>query len=171
MNYLKGKSCYLSGPIEHDHGDFNWRTEPTKVLRERFDIEVFDPFSDPKQQWTKDLVEARETNDFDRMQEIAELFVRKDLQVVQRADFLLGYLPKGVATCGTHKEIDLSNYLKNPTILICPEGKKFVYFWYFAYIPHRHFFGDWESVYSYLDEVDNGLHKDDPRWSMVYGLL
>ena len=170
MNYLRGKTCYISGPIEHDQG-FNWRTEPTKVIQERFGVEVFDPFADPKQQWVIDLVEARAAKDHERMQKIARRFVRKDLQQVQKSDFLIAYLPKALATCGTHKEIDLSNSLKNPTVLICPEGREQVYFWYWGYIPYKYFFGEWDHVYAYLDEVDRGLHMDDERWAMVYGLI
>ncbi len=55
MSYLAGKRCYLSGTIENDTTGFNWRTEPKKVLINRFGIDLFDPFDDPKQIWVKPL--------------------------------------------------------------------------------------------------------------------
>jgi hypothetical protein len=32
-------------------------------------------------------------------------------------------------------------------------------------------FGSWDSLYGYLKEVDEGLHKDDRRWALVYDLI
>lgn len=79
MNYLKNKKVYLSGPIQYDISPTNWRIDPMNVLANKFNIDVFDPFSDPKQQWVEVLKEARNQKDFETMAKIAKRFVRKDL--------------------------------------------------------------------------------------------
>ncbi|NIQ15284.1 MAG: hypothetical protein GTO02_13085, partial [Candidatus Dadabacteria bacterium] len=47
--YLRDKRGYLSGTIENDTSEHNWRDEPKRVLTEVFKINLFDPFADPKQ--------------------------------------------------------------------------------------------------------------------------
>lgn len=167
---LNGKRCYLSGPIEFGT-DLNWRIEPKKVLVEKYGIDVFDPFADPKQQWVPDLQAAREAKDYDAMARIARTFVRKDLYSVDRSDILIAYLPYGVPTTGTHHEIINSSDNKRPTLLVCPQGKQFIPIWYYGFIPHQVMFGSWDELYGYLDEVNEGLHKDNHRWWFTYGMI
>ena len=171
MSILKNTRLYISGPIEHGISGFNWRTEPIKVFTQEFHMDVFDPFDDPKQQWTSSLSEAREKKDYDTMRNICKAFVRKDLAIVDRCDCLIGYLPKGVCTTGTHHEIINSSNAKKPTLLVCPEGKECVPLWYFGFINHNSMFGSWEDLYVYLREVNAGLHKDNDRWSFTYELI
>jgi nucleoside 2-deoxyribosyltransferase len=168
---LEGVRCYLSGPIEHDATHTNWRTDPTKQLVEGFKINLFDPYSDPKQQWVPLLHEARANKDYNEIARIAADFVHKDLAIVDRCDFVIAYLPKGVPTTGTHHEIINSVNAKKPTLLVCPQGKENVPIWYYGFIPHEVMFGSWEELYTYLHEVNDGKHKDKRRWAFVYGLV
>ena len=169
--YLAGKRCYLSGPIENDTQGHNWRTEPKRILTVRFGIDMFDPFADPKQSFTDDLYQARDNRNYDTIVKIAKGFVRKDLAMVDRADFLIAYLPYKVPTCGTHHEIINSNNAKKPTLLICPQGKEFVPLWYYGFIPHEFMFGSWEGLYDYLQEVDDYKHVNNNRWHFIYGMV
>jgi hypothetical protein len=171
QSYLSGKRCYLSGPIENDAAGHNWRTEPKKILTRRFKIEMFDPFADPKQVFADDLYQARDNRDFDTIVKIAKGFVRKDLAMVDRADFLIAYLPYKVPTCGTHHEIINSNNAKKPTLLVCPQGKEFVPLWYYGFIPPECMFDCWEDIYAYLKEVNAGKHKENNRWHFIMGLV
>lgn len=172
INPLKDARCYLGGPIEHDpNAHHNWRTEPTKVLVERFGVNLFDPFADPKQQWVPILKEARDKCDFETMTNIARDFVSKDLIMVERSDFIVSYLPKGVPTTGTHHEIIFSSNNKKPTLLVCPQGKQHVPLWYYGFIPHTCMFGSWEDLYVYLQEVADWKHTDNRRWRYRYGLI
>lgn len=171
VNPLIGARVYLGGPIEHDDTGLNWRTEPSKVLVERFGVDLFDPFSDPKQQWVPTLVEARNNCDYDTMAEIARDFVSKDLIMVERSDILISHLPKGVPTTGTHHEIIFSSNNKKPTLLVCPQGKQHVPLWYYGWIPHQCMFGSWDDLYDYLQEVVEWKHTDNRRWRYRYGLI
>lgn len=170
MGYLKGTKAYLSGPIENDPGN-DWRSEPKRVLREEFGIDLFDPMEDVKQQWVPSLKKAREECDYDTMSQIAESFVHKDLSIVDECRFIISYLPYKVCTTGTHHEIINSTNLKKPTLLVCPQGKQFIPLWYYGFIPHEVMFGDWKSLYEYLREVDEGKHTHNKRWRRVYGLV
>jgi nucleoside 2-deoxyribosyltransferase len=172
INPLKSARCYLSGPIENDESkNHNWRVEPTKVMIERFGVDVFDPFNDPKQQWTVELYKARDACDYEEMTRIAHDFVSKDLIMVEKADFLVAYLPKGVSTCGTHHEIIFSSNNKKPTLLVCPQGKQHVPLWYYGFIPHTCMFGSWDGLYNYLQEVVDWKHSGNKRWKYRYGLI
>lgn len=167
---LRNARCYLSGPIENDRNDLNWRTEPSKVLRERFGIDLFDPFSDPKQQWVPALAEARTKGDYDTMVKIAKLFVRKDLCMVDRVDFTIAYLPYKVPTTGTTHEIINSNNAKKPTLLVTDSPNiTYIPLWYFGFIPTEFMFAGWDDLFSYLEDVNAGKHKQNNRWSYIYG--
>ena len=170
MGILAWKKVYISGPIEHDNKSFNWRIEPTKVFTELFGLDVFDPFSDPKQQWVPDLITAKTNRDFDEMARIARRFVRKDLQVVQRTDIVVAYLPHGIPTTGTHHEILNSWSYKNPTLLVS-DRKEDIPLWYYGFIDHKYMFGGFTDLYEYFQEIEAGKHVDDLRWAMIYNLI
>jgi nucleoside 2-deoxyribosyltransferase len=172
MGYLENSKLYLSGAIENDsNSQNNWRDIPKKVLRERFKINVFDPFEDPKQQWTKTLIKAREEENYEEIISIAKNFVQKDLCEVDISDFLIAYLPYKVATVGTHHEIIHKYNLKKPVLLVCPQGKQYLPFWYWGFINKDFMFSSFEDLYNYLDEVDKGLHKNNRRWNYLYKLI
>jgi hypothetical protein len=105
------------------------------------------------------------------MTKIAKAFVRKDLAMVDRADFTIAYLPSGVPTTGTHHEIINSNNAKKPTMLVCPQGKEFIPLWYYGFIPHEFMFGSWDGLWEYLCEVNKGKHVHNDRWAFTYGLV
>jgi nucleoside 2-deoxyribosyltransferase len=171
MSVLVGKRCYLSGPIEYSDLSANWRIDVRRTLRDEFHIDLFDPFDDPKQQWVPILKEAQDKCDFDTMHEISKAFVHKDLAMVDRADFVIAYLPHKVPTTGTHHEIINSANAKKPTLLVCPQGKQFVPLWYYGFIPHEVMFSSWGDLYKYLREVNEGKHMKNKRWAFVYGLI
>lgn len=170
MGYLKNRTTYLSGPIEHDSIKNNWRTKPIEIITTKFEIDLYDPFADPKQKWAPLLIKARIEKDYDEMVRICSMFVRKDLAKVDRADFLIAYLPKGVPTFGTTHEIISANNQKKPVILVCPEGWEHIPAWFFGFKKVVKL-GGWDHLYEYLQEVDDGKHKDNDRWAFVYDLI
>lgn len=169
-NYLKDSRAYLGGPIEHGTGS-NWRHEPIRQLIDGFGIKVFDPYADPKQQWVPNLNKARDESDYETMHSIAKQFVRKDLCIVDRSDFGIWSLPYKVPTTGSHHEIIVASNAKKPTLLVCEQGKNLVPAWYYGFIPHQYMFGSWNELYDYLEEVREGKHFEDDRWSYIYQLV
>ena len=171
MKYLENKLCYLSGPIQYATGE-NWREYPNKILSEEFGIKVFDPSKDPKQQWVPALKEAQANKDYKTMARISKSFVRKDLGILDRSDFLIAYLPVNVATVCTCHEIINSNNSKKPTLLVTnADDITKIPLWYFGFISLDFMFAGWESLFTYLREVNTGKHKNNDRWAFVYDLV
>jgi hypothetical protein len=171
MTILEGKRCYLSGPIEFDSTNRNWRTAPTEVLTKKFKLNLYDPFSDPLQQWRQPIKDAQEKKDYDVLAKIAKSFVRKDLSMCDRADFLVAYLPYKVSTFGTTHEIIQSNNAKKPVLLVSDGGKEKIPVWFYGFIPVDFMFDNWGCLYSYLREVNSGQHKGNNRWWYTYNLI
>jgi len=170
MNYLKGKRCYLSGVIEFDKSTTNWRIEPKKFLAE-LGIDVFDPFAHTKQKLVTELNKAKQKRDFETIRKIARMFVKKDLHETTLCHFILSYVPKNTVMCGTWWEIHLANSQKKPCLLVSDGDKLAISTWIFGIIRHESIYNNWEEAFSYLREVNAGLHKSNERWSDVYGLL
>ncbi len=168
--YLAKKPVYISGPIEWDVGE-NWRISPKKTLIEEFNLDIFDPFEDPKQQFTPILKKAREEKKHELIVDIAKSFVRKDLAMVDRADMVIAYLPVGVQTTGTHHEIINSNNAKKPTLLVTnSDDISSLPIWYFGFIPTECMFKNWEDCFEYLRQINRGEHKSNRRLAFIYGL-
>jgi len=169
---LLGTECYLSGPIEHEDDNLpDWRPPVIKTLTERFGINVHDPAHDEKQQRAAKLETAIEAGDFDTAEQIATCFVKKDLAIIDRCDFLVVYNPYKVPTTGTPCEVHHAVQIKKPVMIVCPEGKKNVSRWYMGYLRHRYLFGSWGDLYEYLDGVDRYKEYKNHRWWVVYGLV
>jgi nucleoside 2-deoxyribosyltransferase len=71
-------------------------------------------------------MQARDNKDYDTMAKIAKGFLRKDLSLVDRTDFLIANLPYKVPTTGTTHEIINSVNAKKPTMLVCEQGKSLI---------------------------------------------
>jgi nucleoside 2-deoxyribosyltransferase len=174
MKSLSGKRVYLSGPIEYDTSGHDWRPEVKLQLLTRFNLQVFDPFVDPKQSRADELDEAKAQDDYDKVAEIAADFVSKDLIEVDNANLLIANLPYKVPTVGTIHEIVNAVNRKIPTLIVCSSGKRCIPSWLYGVLKKKHKFylhGSWESLYTYLEEVDNKKHVEDRRWRYVYGML
>ena len=169
MAFLNNKKFYLSGPIEFVRE--NWRDSVIKQLKDDFCVDVYDPFSDPKQQWVEKIAEAKFNKNYQAIQDIAKKFVRKDLGMVDRSDGLIAYLPYKIPTIGTHHEVINSINAKKPTLLVCPQGKENVPVWYYGICKIDHMFGSWDELFKFLHEVNQGLHQNDDKWSFVYDLV
>lgn len=170
-NHLFGKRAYLSGPIQYDETGTNWRVEPTNILKNKFGIDVFDPFDDPKQQWVPILQKAQQEKDYETIKKIAKSFVRKDLAEVDHSHLLIAYLPYKVPTTGTCHEIINANDRKKPTFLICPEGKDKIPLWYFGFINTDFMFGSWIDLFEFLEQINDEKHTNNNRLLRIYNLV
>jgi nucleoside 2-deoxyribosyltransferase len=170
MNYLSEKNFYLSGPIEFGE-EGNWRIPVIDYLVNKFNIKVFDPFSDPKQQWVEKINYYKKEKNFDKLTDMAKQFVRKDLGMVDRCDALIAYVPYKIPTVGTHHEIINANNMKKPVMLVCPQGKENVPVWYFGCLNHNLFFSNWNELYDYLEEANKGAFINFNRWNFIYDII
>jgi len=166
--FLKGRTCYISGPLEFDHLCEDWRTPLKRVLRDEFGVNYFDPSLDPKQNKAALLRQLKTEGRWKELSKIAHEFVRADLSIVDRADFLIVCLPYRVPVFGTIHELIFSSNAKKPTLLVCSDGKDKIASWAFGFIREEFIFGSWEELYGYLRKVDRGDEKDNDRWYFVY---
>lgn len=170
-NYLSGKRCYISSAIEFSQ-DNSWRKDIIEKLITEFKLDVFDPWSDPKQQYTEKIQEAKKEKDFETIAKIAKSFVRKDLAQVDRSDLLIAFLKHGVPSFGVCHEIVVSNMAKKPSLIVSlDDDKTKLPIWFYGFINHNHMFDGANDLYRFLHKVNDGKMKDNDRWAFIYDLL
>jgi hypothetical protein len=114
----------------------------------------------------KDRKKLFEEENFEEIRRQVKIIVRKDLRCIDISDFTITYLPRGVRTTGGTHEIIQSDTQRKPTLLLCPEGIKYIPTWFFGIIPLKYMFASSESLMAYLERIDNGKDLDD-RWQFI----
>lgn len=168
---LHGKRVYLSSPMEQMPNKEDWAIERKgiiKTLEGNFSLKVFDPYTDPKQGYYSEIVEARHNQDFDKVTEIAKAFVAKDLNLVNWADILIAYVPRGIPMCGVTHEVINANAGKKLVLLVEGRSKSNISVWYYGFIKYRFMFGRWDELYEFLHAINRGDHKEDSRLQFLY---
>jgi nucleoside 2-deoxyribosyltransferase len=168
MNYLKNRRVYIAGPIEFSDQALDWRMKIKENLLSKFGLRVFDPIDDPKQGVRKDMIKAKEEKNYEKISQIVHSWVRTDLSIIDRMDFIIANLPYKVPTFGTTHEIVSANDAKKPVLLVCEDGKEKTPDWFWGFINHNFMFGSWNDLYDYLQQVDEGKHKNNNRWYFTY---
>lgn len=158
-NFLKDKLFYLSAPIEF--GTDNWRYNFKETIIKKFNLKIYDPFLDPKQQWVEKINSARKDKNYDEMSLIARNFYLKDCLMVDKSDGLIAYIPYKVATHGVPCEISQSLKSNKPTYVVCPQGKELIPIWYYGMLPHKNMFGNFDELISYFEKINNGEIHDE----------
>lgn len=175
MNYLKGKKVYLSGPIAKVNDDgIEWRKSITPILETRFSLEVLDPcqkhisigdnkfkeIGDSKKKFREMIVGEQ----WDKVKEEFWPIVRTDLRLVDHCDFIILDHDPTVPTVGTIHELVVATFEKK-VVLLKYEREQLPSFnpWMATFIKSHHFFPEWDLMWEYLEEVDNGK-KDTSYW-------
>lgn len=171
MGYLKGKTVYLAGPI-HDSIDDGkgWRDMITPRLIDEFGIIVTDPthktiygeVSDDKNLFNKLAAERK----FDELRDKFWPVIRKDLRMVDKADFIIALYSPNVKMCGTLHELCISQQERKPTLIYCKDSEAGeINPWILTFAKKGCFFTDWEKIFEYLREVDKG-NFDYDYWTL-----
>jgi len=171
MGYLKDKVVYLAGPI-HDVNDDGkgWRDMITPRLRDEFGIIVTDPthktiygeVSDDKTLFKRLAAEKR----FDELRDKFWPVIRKDLRMVDKADFLIALYSPRVKMLGTIHELTISQQQRKPILMYCKEEESNeINPWILTFIQRGCFFTDWNKMIEYLKTVDNGTF-DHNYWTL-----
>jgi nucleoside 2-deoxyribosyltransferase len=170
MGYLNGKSVYLAGPI-HDVTDdgVGWREMITPRLTE-FGIVVTDPtkktiygeVADDKTLFKQLASERR----FDELKEKFWPVVRKDLRMIDKADFLIAVYSPNVKMLGTIHELVIAQNQRKPIILFCKDSEaEDINPWVLTFAKKGCFFTKWDDVIKHLQEVDKG-NFDYNYWTL-----
>ncbi|HUV84933.1 MAG TPA: nucleoside 2-deoxyribosyltransferase [Methanosarcinales archaeon] len=173
MNYLKGKSVYLAGPISDVSDDgVGWREMITPRMA-KFGLHVEDPtkktingigeVKDDKDYFRKLAMEHK----FDELKEAFWPIVRKDLRCVDKADFIIAVYDPHAKMCGTIDELRIAKSQKKPILMYCNPDKIDKSFnpWILTFPKKGNFYTSWDAILAKLDEVDTGIFDYD-HWTI-----
>lgn len=174
MNILKNTKCYLIGPIESatDLGT-KWRRWFKTELKE-LDIVSFDPCDKP---FVKDLSETeemqvvlkklRKEKRFEELEKLIKTIRTYDLNLVDRADFVVFNYDPTVKTCGSWEEFFWANRLKKPIFFVCHEESQ-IPLWVYGTLSHKYFYKTLGNVLDMLYKIDSGTKEiDSNRWRLL----
>ncbi len=172
MEYLKGKSVYLCGPLHFCKDDgMGWRDKITPKL-ETYGLSIEDPtkktacgigeVKDDKAMFKRLLIEKK----FSEAKEVFWPIVRKDLRCVDKADFLIFCYDPSLPTVGTWHEVINASDQKKPILLKYDESQLDHFNpWTLTFIKAGCIFSEWDDMFSYLDKVNNG-EFDTSYWTL-----
>lgn len=171
-NILDKTKTYLIGAMEYTDGR-GWRDDVTPFL-EDMGVTVFNPYEKP-------FLNAPDENEdtHDRMgklmaggeyDEVANHFkqVRAfDLSMVDRSDFIVGYVNPKIPTFGTMEELTTAIKMKRPTFLVVEGGKQYTPLWIMGMMPHKYIYNSFDEVKTMLTNIDTGVKSiDSDRWRL-----
>jgi nucleoside 2-deoxyribosyltransferase len=169
-NNLSGSRCYIARPIEFAKNKNINFTKLEKFLKLN-NVKILDPkkikFHGISE--IKDRKKLFKNNNFEEIRSQMKIIVRKDLRCVDISDFIIAFLPKGVRTTGTIHEIIESDRQNKPTLLVCPEGKKYIPAWFFGIIKLEYMFNSIDELIEYLNKINSlkEIIKIDDRWQFI----
>jgi len=172
MGYLDGKNSYLAGPI-HDVLDdgVTWRENLTPILQS-MGIKVEDPTHKTSSGYSeidddKDLfIQMAKERKFDELKEKFWPIVRKDLRMVDKADFIIAVYSPRVKMLGTIHELVVAQTQRKPILLFCSEEEAGeINPWILTFVKKGNFFTNWDDLVARLKEIDTGDFDDD-YWTL-----
>jgi hypothetical protein len=88
-----------------------------------------------------------------------------DLRCTDISDWSIAYLDYSIPMNGTYEEIFTLNRSKKPVLLFCEQGIDKIGDWFFGTLPHQLFFDEWDKLYQYILDINNGTITDTlNRW-------
>jgi hypothetical protein len=168
--YLNGKSVYLCGPIKMAKDDgVGWREEITPRFKP-FGITVLNPC----EKTTVETIEIGEDKNRFREMILQENFgllkknfwaiIRSDLKRVDASDFLVLNYDPDIPTVGSVHELCVSNYEKKVVLLKYNKSQLDRFNpWIAVFIKEHHFFSEWDKMFEYLEDVNQGK-MDTSLW-------
>jgi len=168
MGYLKDKSVYLSGSMyDVEDSGAGWRGNITPAL-ENFGLTVLDPckktinseIGEDKELFKKLIMEEN----FLELKERFFPILKLDLRCVDLAHFIILMYRPSLKTIGTIHEIVMANIEKKPILMYYPKEELDQFNpWIACLIKPNHFFSNWDDMFEYLKQVDNGIF-DTSLW-------
>lgn len=177
-------AIYLSGSMDFaNDGGKGWREEWTKKL---VDIginqkQIYNPCKKPFNGAQFDLddeagiwKECRETENWERMEEIASQIMHIDLRLVEKSDIILVNFPRmdngfRVPTYGTIHEIVLANQLKKPIFIVWEKtGKSDCSAWIMKLVGYKNIFAHADDLIKHLQAISQGKKSFDANeWLLL----
>lgn len=174
MKTLNKTKCYLVGAIQYTSNGRTWR-EKAEIFLQSINVTVFNPFKKP---FVEDIKEDETTKQWmiDNLNlgnfHIVESHMKKiralDLRCVDLSDFIIGYIDPKVMSWGTADEIFTALRLRKPVFLVIDGGAKNTPVWLLGSMSHDLIYPDFDSLFSYLKEIDDGnIQLDSKYWKLL----
>ena len=172
MGKLDKTTTYLCGPIDRAGDDGKgWRQAITALLQKHnLNIEILDPTNKPEPFRSETGVEKHEALQlakearWDELTALMEGGMHLDLRFVDKSDFLICVLPDDICTVGTVHEVVVASWQSKPILVIAPNGKARVPFWYFGLIKWQNIFDTAEELVEHLVKLDNDKEPLSKEW-------
>lgn len=169
MNFLKGKTTYLAGPIHHIDDCNSWRDKLTPHLEE-MGVIVQNPCKktiDNHSCINEDKEKLKELILKENFLEVKKVFfpiLKADLRCVDVSHFIIFmYSPKTRQVGSTH-ELIMANLQKKPILLYYPREEIADFNpWIACLVKAQHIFSSWDLMIDYLKQVNNG-NFDSSLW-------
>jgi nucleoside 2-deoxyribosyltransferase len=173
QNNLWRTRTYLIGSIQYKDGS-KWREEISIPL-EKMGIVVFDPYKKPfikDVQETKDAQESLFKHQQDGNFEYLESKIREirsyDLNLVDRADFIIANIDPEIPSWGTAEEISWANRQKKPIFLAVKGGPKACPLWVLGMFSSKYIYNNTSEIIRTLQKIDSGEKEiDSDRWRLL----
>jgi len=175
-NLLYKTRAYLAGNMETVADFQSWRDEVTVKLN-KMGVICLDPSKETfintraeNEEFRDSLIRLRESDvpgDFEKMQEIMKSIIRKDLRLVDLADFIICFLTPESPTYGTTHELVNAANDRKPIVFVMRDYKK-IPLWVSRYSKKSEIFQDIDGLVGYLQEVNDGkVTLDENRWKLL----
>jgi nucleoside 2-deoxyribosyltransferase len=163
---------YLIGPMQYADGAA-WREDMTGFLRQ-IGVVVFDPYKKPfidspdeNSDIGKELQALLDNGQFDVVESHMKRVRAFDLSMVDRCDFIIGYVNPTVPTFGTMEELSWAVRMKRPVFLVIEGGIAKAPFWLFGMLPHKYFYESFDDLKEMLGKINTGEKEiDSDRWRL-----
>jgi hypothetical protein len=173
MGLLYKTKTYMVGPMQYEEGR-SWREDFTKAMN-KIGVVTFDPYSKPfvntikEDESTKaNFLGLMENGDYETVHEKFKEIRRFDLSMVDRSDFITGYINPNTPTFGTMEELVVGCKSSKPTFIFVNGGKRKTPLWLMGMFKHTCFFDSMDAIVETLYLIDNGsLKLDDKYWRLL----
>jgi len=170
---LEGSICYLAGPIDYapDQGRA-WRKETEERLK-HLKINFLDPNSKVKglsKEVNNDQDKVKRCKKDYKWKELSKIMkkiVREDLRCIDYSDFIIAYVNSSIHMCGTYHEIIIALNQKKPVFIVVEGGKKKSPSWLFGICDYKYMFDNFEDLFKFVINLDNGDIKMDNKWVLI----
>jgi len=173
MGVLHKTRCYLVGHMQYaEPGD--WRQQLKEELKDT-GIIFYDPLDKPfishinETADTRDFLNKKlEEGNFDYVYKHMSSIRCSDLNLVDRADFVIAHIVPHVGSWGSAEEIACANRMKKPIFVSIEGGRHKVPLWLAGMLPPHYFFDNVKKVVDTIRGIDDSTRALDPdRWRLL----
>ena len=153
-----------------------WRQHVRKQLGP-LGVTCFDPYDKPfvygveEDDFAREEILRRSESDKPEDIEYVDQKMREirsyDLNLVDRADFIIAHIVPNLASWGSAEELIWACRLKKPTFISVEGGKKKTPLWLRGVFPYDHFYDGIENVLDYLYYINESGDFDHYRWRLL----